>query len=124
MTRRSDQYVVGDCWINQILMIDGRGKVKKSYRGKIHGVDLGKLRGIITDLHGGVLIADYCYNQVLLLRRTGDVGKILDQHVIEPWNLYLNTDHHRLYVSGKDQHNVHHVFVFIYTLPSNDKKSR
>ena len=46
MTRHSDQYIVINWRINQILMIDGRGKVKKSYQGKIHGVDFGKPRGV------------------------------------------------------------------------------
>ena len=88
------------------------------YRGDIHGVQLGRPADVITDPHRGVLIADYHHNQVLLLRRTGDVVKILDQHVIKPRILYLDTDHHhdhRLYVSGKDQHAAHHVFVFNYT---------
>ena len=48
--------------------------------------------------------------------------KILDQHVTSPRILHLNTDHHRLYVSGEDQHNVHHVFVFNYTLLTGSKK--
>ena len=47
--------------------------------------------------------------------------KILDQHVIAPFTLYLDTDHHRLYVSGKDLHNVRHVFIFNYTLTAGNK---
>ena len=42
--------------------------------------------------------------------------KILDQHVTSLFILYLDTDHHRLYVSGEHQHKVHHVLIFTYML--------
>ena len=73
-----DQYVVSDWSNNQVVMIDGRGQVKTCYKGDIHGVKLGVPCDVITDSHRGVLIADFTLNQVLLLRRTGDVVKILD----------------------------------------------
>ena len=111
-----DQYVVSDCNNFQVVVIDGGGQVKTRYKDDMHSVKLGWPRDIITDPHRGVLIADYHHNQVLLLRRTGDVVKILDQHVMRPWSLYLDTDHHRLYASGTDQHKVHHLFVFNYKL--------
>ena len=109
----------------QVLIIDGRGQVKTHYKGDIQGVKLICPRDVITDPHGGVLIADFV-DQVLLLRRTGDVVKILENHVILPTTLYLDTDHHRLYVSGKDLgldqhrvwHSAHNVFVFNYTNPT------
>ena len=122
VTRHGDQYVVSD-WDNaQVVMIDGRGQVMTRYKDDIHGMELGRPRNVITDPHRGVLIADNRHNQVMLLRKTGDVVKILDQHVIQPWSLYLDTDHHRLYVSGKDQQNVHHLFKFNYTLLTGGKE--
>ena len=117
-----DQYVVSDWDNDQIVVIDNKGQMKTRYKGDIHGVRLGKPLDVITDPHRGVLIADCFHNQVLLLRRTGDVVKILDQHVTAPFSLYLDTDHHRLYVSGRDQHNVHHVFIFNYKLLTRGKE--
>ena len=120
----SDQYVVSDWNNGQVVIIDGRGQVKTRYKGDIHGVRLGVPCpwDVITDPHRGVLIADAGHHQVLLLRRTGDVVKILDQNVRYPDILYLDTDHHRLYVSGEDQHNVHHVFVFNYPFFTGGKE--
>ena len=117
-----DQYVVIDWDNDQVVMIDGRGQLKARYKGDIHDVKLGLPRDVFTDPHMGVVIADYHHNQVLLLRRTGDVVKILDQHVISPVSLYLDTDHHRLYVSGKDQHKIRHVFIFNCTLLTSCKE--
>ena len=111
-----DQYVVIDWDNNQVVMIDGRGQ------DAMHSVKLGYPCDVITDPHRGVLIADYFNNQVLLLRRTGDVVKILDQHVTSPDSLYLDTDHHRLYVSGRVQYKVHHVFIFNYKLLTGGKE--
>ena len=109
-----DQYVVSDHNNDQVVMIDNKGQVKTRYKGNINGVKVDGLHDVITDLHAGVLIANSWRNQVLLLRRTGDVVKILDQHVISPRTLYLDTDYQRLYVSGKDQHNIYHVFICEY----------
>ena len=122
VARHGDQYVVSDYLKNQVVMFDNKGLVKTRYNGDIHGVELGEPRAVITDPHRGVLIADLRHNQVLLLRRTREVVKILDQHVTSPNTMYLDTDHHRLYVSGRDQHDVHHVFVFNYTLPTSGKE--
>ena len=102
-----DQYVVSEWDNKQVVLIDGRGQVKTRYKGDILSVKLGRTSEVMTDPNRGVLIADYRNNQVLLLRRTGDVVKILDQNVTSPFTLYLDTDHHRLYVSSKDQHKVH-----------------
>ena len=120
LTRHGDQYVVTDRDKESVVMIDGRGQVKTRYKGDIHGVKLGYPREVITDPHRGVLIVDQRYNQVLLLRRTGDVVKILDQHVTSPSTMYLDTEHHRLYVSGLDQNKTHHVFIFDYALITGD----
>ena len=109
-----DQYVVSDGHNYQVVVIDSKGQVKTSYKADVHGVELGWPRDVTTDPHRGVLIADWWNHQVLLLRRTGDVVKILDQHVTSPFTLYLDTDHHRLYVSGRDQHDVEHVFIFTH----------
>ena len=109
-----DQYVVSDHNNDQVVMIDNKGQVKTRYKGNINGVKVDGLHDVITDPHRGVLIANSWQNQVLLLRRTGDVVKILDQHVISPRTLYLDTDYQRLYVSGKDQHNIYHVFICEY----------
>ena len=117
-----DQYVVSDFINDQVVMIDTKGQVKTRCKSDIHGVKLSVPCDVITDPHRGVLIANYDHHQVLLLRRTGEVVKILDQHVIKPRILYLDTDHHRLYVSGTDQHKVEHVFIFTYKLLTDGKK--
>ena len=111
-----DQYVVSDWFNTQVVIIDNKGQVVETrYKGDMKGVKLKVPHGIITDPHSGVLIANCYYHQVLLLRRTDDVTKILDQHVRSPRILYLDIDHHRLYVSGTDQHDTQYVFVFNYT---------
>ena len=117
-----DQYVVCDWYKNQVVMIDRSGQVKTRYKGDIHGVELGWITDVTTDPHRGVLVADWLQNQVLLLRRTGDVVSIMNQHMPSPRILYLDTDHHRLYVSGKNKHEVHYVFVFNYTLMTCGKE--
>ena len=109
-----DQYVVSDHNNDQVVLIDDKGEVTTHYKGDIQGVKVDGLHDVTTDPYRGVLMANSWQNQVLLLRRTGDVVKILDQHVISPRTLYLDTDHNRLYVSGKDQHSVYHVFIFEY----------
>ena len=114
--RDGDQYVVSDWTNKQVLVIDNNGQVKTHYKGDIHSVKLGIPQDVITDPHRGVLIADSGKNQVLLLRRTGDVVKILDEHVRSPLSMYLDTVTHRLYISGTVQRNEEHVFVFNYTL--------
>ena len=124
ITRHGDgeHYVVSDWVIDQVVMIDGRGQLKTRYKDNIQILKLNRPRVVTTDPHRGVLIADSGLNQVMLLSRTGDVVKILDQHVILPWSLYLDTDHHRLYVSGKDQDKVNYLFVFNYTLLTGSKE--
>ena len=115
-----DHYVLSDFTHDQVVLIDNKGQVKIYYEADMHGVKLGEPRDFITDPDRGVLIADSRNNHVLLLMRTGDVVKILDQHVRSPRTLYLDTDHHRLYVSGTDQHKTQHVFIFTYCLPADD----
>ena len=112
----SDRYVIisgGD-----FMSTNSNGQVETHYKGEIQGVKLRCASDVITDPHKGVLIADCRQDHVLLLRRSGDVVKILDQHVTSPHTLCLDTDHHRLYVSGTDRSGAHHVFVFNYTLPT------
>ena len=116
-----DLYVVSDWFCNQVVVIDVEGHVTTRHSGAIQGVNLG-LPSDINTFYSDVLIADMKYNQVLLLRRTGDVVKILDQHVRSPRGLYLDTDHQRLYVSGLDQHQVLHVFIFDYKLITGNKE--
>ena len=116
VTRDGDQYVVSDYSYEQVVLIDNKGQEKTSYKDDIQGVKMRGPRGIITDPHRGVLMANYDHNQVLLLRRTGDVVKILDQHVKSPNILYLDTDHDTLYVSR-----VHQVCLFNYTLLTDSK---
>ena len=101
-------------------MIDNKGQVKTRYKGDIQGVELALPSNVITDPHRGVLIADFIQNQVLLLKKTGDMAKILNMR--SPRTLYLDTDHHRLYVSGENQRSVHHVFVFNYPLLKGGKE--
>ena len=93
------------------------------YKDETHGVKVGEPYDVITDPQRGVLVTDCRNSQVLLLRRTGDVEKILlDKHVRSPRVMYLDTDHHRLYVSGINQRGTCHVLVFNYTLLTGDKK--
>ena len=98
-----DQYVVSD-WRDYPVIIDNKGQVKARYLDYIHGVKLGVPCETIIDPHRGILIADELNSQVLLLRRTGNVEKILYKYVISPKSLYLDTDHHRLYVCGTNVH--------------------
>ena len=105
----------------QVVVINKDGKVNVRHTCHISGVKLGGPRHVITDPHSGVLISDVYLNKVLLLRTTAYVVKLLDQHVRSPLILYLDTDHHRLYVSGTDQHKVHYVFVFYYALLKCEK---
>ena len=118
ITRHGDgeHYVVSDWWREKVVIVDGRGQMKKRYKGDIQSMKLGRPRDVITDPYRGVLIADNRLNQVLLLRKSGDVVKLLDQHVTSPDTMYLDTDHQRLYVSGRDQQDVHHVFIFNYAV--------
>ena len=58
-----------------------------THKGEICCVKLCEARDVITDPHRGFLIADCNHNQVLLLRKTGNVVKILDQHVRSPGTL-------------------------------------
>ena len=124
VTRHSDgdQYVTSDFMNNQAVVIDNKGQVKKRYKSDIQSVKLVKPCDVITDPHRGVLIAEYRQHQVLLLRRTGDVVNILDKHVRYPRIMYLDTDHHRLYVSGTDEYNEYNIFIFTYTLVTGGKK--
>ena len=102
--------------------MDIKGQVKKRHKDLIHGERLGVPCDVITLPHSGVLIADYYQKQVLLLRRVGDVAQILDQHVRSPHILCLDTDNHRLYVSGKDQHKACDIFVFKHKLLTDVKQ--
>ena len=120
VTCQGDLYVVSDWNDIQVVMIDNKGQVKTRYKGDIQGVELALPSNVITDPHRGVLIADFIQNQVLLLKKTGDMAKILN--VRSPRTLYLDTDHHRLYVSGENQRSVHHVFVFNYPLLKGGKE--
>ena len=107
----SDQYVVSDFCYLQVVIIDNEGHTKTCYENERQSLKHGWSRHVITDPHRGVLIADYNHNQVRLLRTTGDVVKLLDQHVRSPRILYLDNDHHRLYVCSAA-----HVFIFNYDL--------
>ena len=117
VARHDNQYIVSDTNNDQVVMIDNKGQVKTRYKDDIQGVELSGPSGVIIDPeHRGVLIGNFWQHQVLLLRKTGDVVTILDEHVTCPRLLYLDTDHHRLYVSGEDDLLKKHVFIFIYTL--------
>ena len=116
----SDDYLVSDCINKQVVVFNGYTKMR--YRDEIHGVKMGLPSNVATLPNTSVLISDIRLHQVLLLRSTGDVVKILDEHVRSPHMMYVDTDYHRLYVSGTDQHDVHHVFVFNSRLLSCDKQ--
>ena len=121
----SDRYVVTSQAFRSgedVMLTNSNGQVETHYAGEIQGVKMESASDVITDPHRGVLITDCRQNYVLLLRRTGDVVKILDQHVLSPRILYLDTEHHRLYVSGTDCHKEQHVFVFNYKLPTDKRE--
>ena len=110
-----DHYVISDLKNRQVVIIRKKGQIKTCYNGDIHGVKFREPRDVITDPHTGVLLADISLNQVLLMTKSGDVVKILDQHMSFPRILYLDTDHHRLYVSGTERHDESdHVYIFNY----------
>ena len=115
VTRYGDQYVISDPWNKQIVFINKVGQVKRRYKGEIHGVKIGGTFDVISGPNGTILVADYENHQVLMLNLEEDEVKqvLQNQHVRSLVNLYMSSDH-QLYVSGLDQNDKHHVFVFDY----------
>ena len=116
VTRRgdSDQYVISDPWCDQVITVDKDGELRTRY--KDHGVKLGTPQGVVTDGQGRLLVSDLTQHQVLILGGDGDEMRQLLQphHLMYPSSMYLDTDQHRLYVSGTDQDEECHVFVYKY----------
>ena len=119
VTRRgdSDQYVISDPWCDQVIIVDKDGELGTRYKDHIHGVKLGTPQGVVTDGQGRLLVSDLTQHQVLILGGDGDEMRQLLQphHLMYPSSMYLDTDQHRLYVSGTDQDEECHVFVYKYT---------
>ena len=106
-------------------MITSDGHLKKLYKGDINGVELGRPGGITTDDQGRFIVCDNPQHQVLML--DGDEVRQLLQphHLMNPGILYLDIDHHRLYVSGSDpEEEEEHMFVYNYTILTANHKSR
>ena len=123
VARYGDQYVISDLWNKQIVLINKAGKVKRRYKGEIHGVKIGHIFDVICGPNGTILVADCENHQVFMLNLEEDEVKqvLQNQDVRSPVNLYLSSDH-QLYVSGKDQNDKQHVFVFDYK-PINKGRS-
>ena len=123
MTLYGDQYVISDNWNKQIVLINKAGQVKIRYKGEIHGVKIGHTCEVISGSIGTILITNHENHQVLMLNLEEDEVKqvLQNQHVRFPVNLYLSSDH-QLYVSGLDQNDKRHVFVFDYK-PINKGRS-
>ena len=96
--------------------------MERRYKGEIHGVNIINIFEVIPGSNDGtILVADGWNHQVLMLD-LDEVKQVLhNQHVTFPVNLYLSSDY-QLYVSGGDQNDTHHVFVFDIT-PINKGKS-
>ena len=117
LTRYGDQYIVADYENDQIVIVDKEGGVKTRYQHDSHGVALGRPCDIITDTEGMILITDDRDERVLLLNQAGNEVRqlLLEQHILDPSCLYLDTDHQILYVSGEDQEHKKHVFIYDYS---------
>ena len=109
-----DQYVITDYKNSQVVITDGNGRVKTRYKNKIDGVKIIHPCGVITDTEGRIIISDESdRNQVLLLSKGDRVKTLLHhEHVKQPNQLFLDTDHSRLYVCGEDN-----IFLYNYSQP-------
>ena len=101
LTRQGDRedYVILDYFNDQVVIIDKHGEIKTRYKDEIHSVKLGEPYDVISDQHGGILIAD---TEKLLLLRDGDEVKQLlqKQNIMRPVTISLDKDYNRLYVFG------------------------
>ena len=122
-SRGDDQYLITDCWNDQVLITDKLGNTTATLKNEIHGIKFGKPYAVIGDFAGRTLIADGSHHQVLLLSRAGDeVSRLLSaQHVTNPFSLYLDTDNQMLYVSGRDKQTNINIFIFDYGLLTGEK---
>ena len=121
-----DDYVIINVDIElstQVVMIDKHGQIKTRHKDKIHGVKLRKPWDVISDQHGGILIADIEEHHVLLLRDGDEVKTFLQkQHMLCPLKMYLDKDYNRLYVFCEDQASGEVcVLVYDYCLLTGDK---
>ena len=119
LTRYSDceQYIVVDYDNKQVVIVDKDGYLETRYKHEIHGVKLGTPHDVITDSDGRIILSDQSEDTVLLLNQEGDEVKrlIQKQHITNPGCLYLDADHNKLYVSGRDQDDKNHVFIYDYS---------
>ena len=111
-----DQYVVTDWAKHQVAIIEKDGQVKTRYVDEIHGLKLGEPYNIITDQQGRILICDDVNNNVLVMSKEEDeVRQLLqEQHMKNSFSICLDSEQHKLYVTGKDKKNVDHVFIYDY----------
>ena len=93
------------------------------YNNEIHRFRLGDPRDVITVPQGRILVADCYLSQVLVMSRDGDeVSQLIQEKQLQnPWCLSLDSDHDRLYVSGRDHDGKHHIFVYGYNLHTHDE---
>ena len=125
ITRHSDgeQYVV-TAWENhQVAVIDDEGHVNTRYKNEIHGVKLDTPYDITTDKQGRLLIVDNTHNQVLMLASDEDQAEYLlhDQQIMSPFCLFLDDQHDKLYVSGQDKDEKECVFVYDYSVMTDNR---
>ena len=120
-----ESYVISDPWGHQVVIFNKGGQVKTRYEGEIHGVELRQPYGVITYGRRVILVCDIRKHQVLMMWRDGDeVRQLLQPHsLMYLASLYLDTEHHRLYVSGRDQDDERYVLVFKYTFLTADNKT-
>ena len=118
-----DQYIVVDYENKHVLVINNKGQVKTRYKDEIQGVKLGDPCDVIRDTEGKILITDDSGNRILLLNKEGNkVMQLLQQQrVMDLTCLYIDDDHHRLYVTGKDQDEKQYVFIYDSTEIGSDK---
>ena len=116
VTRQSElYYVAGE---KQLMMITKDGGIKNTHKDEIHGVTLGDPYQVTTDSMDRVLVSDYGGDQLLLISKDrNEVRQLLNkQHVKKPTRLSLDSDQHKLYISGRDRNNKRCVFVYDYSL--------
>ena len=119
----ADQYVVTDWENHQVVIIDNEGEVKTLYKDEIHGVKLDEPYDITTDKQGRILIVDHTHSQVLMLASDEERVKQLlhDQQIMLPVCLFLDGKHDKLYVSGVDEDEKECVFVYDYSVMTDNR---
>ena len=121
VTRQSEHYyVAGD---KQLMMITKDGGIKNTHIDEIHGVAFSDPFQITTDSMDRVLVCDHVGDQLLLVSKDGDeVRQLLNElHVKDPTCVSLDSDQHKLYVSGRDLNEECCVFIYDYSILTGQK---